>query len=192
MKSIIFLLFALVLSCSRIEKQSTPEMRQYHDPLPVTDSSYLLRVFDGEWYELGIPCGYVSNKGDTVIPIGKYSICWSDTIRSFGIVTGSGPTQSKFIGIDQQERLLYEIHYYDNGPDWLEEGLFRIMRNGKIGYADKNGFIQIEPQFECASQFENGLAKVALRCDLIPEHEHTRMQSKEWFYIDNRGNIVKK
>ena len=73
---------------------------------------------------------------------------------------------------------------FDNGPDYLEDGLFRIIQNGKIGYADKNGVIVIEPKFECADQFENGIARVALDCTLVKDEsdpEHSRMESDSWF-----------
>ena len=38
----------------------------------------------------------------------------------------------KIIGIDQNATKLFEVFKYDNGPDYLESGLFRIVRNGKI------------------------------------------------------------
>ncbi|MDP3583484.1 MAG: hypothetical protein Q8S39_16225, partial [Ignavibacteria bacterium] len=92
------------------------------------------------------------------------------------------------------EKILFDAYMFDNGPDELADGLFRIIRNGKIGYADKNGFIVIEPKFECADKFENGNANVALECRKVVDaydSEHSRMESNSWFYIDKKGNKIK-
>ena len=83
---------------------------------------------------------------------------------------------------------------FDNGPDWIVDGLFRISRNGKIGYADKNGVIVIEPKFECAEQFENGVARVALNCKLVKDKSDpapSALASDSWLFIDKKGNKVK-
>jgi hypothetical protein len=69
-----------------------------------------------------------------------------------------------------------------------------MIRNGKIGYADENGIIIIEPKHECAEQFENGIAKVAMTCRVVKDKhdaEHSSMESSSWFYIDKKGNTVK-
>lgn len=103
-------------------------------------------------------------------------------------------TNSEVVAIDRNENILFEAYMFDNGPDYLEDDLFRIVRNGKIGYADKNGIIVIEPQFQCAGQFENGIARVSLPFRKVKEQqnsEHTGMESYTWFYIDKKGNKIK-
>lgn len=189
MKTILFPLL-LIASCHNPEGIPVTG-KKYFDPKPPAEGQYLVRIVEGGSDEPGTPCGYANTRGDTVIPIGKYSQCWTDTIRTFGIVWSEGSPQPGYIAIDQEGKLLYEVYFFDNGPDWPEEGLFRILRNGKIGYADQDGFIRIEPRYECASQFSEGRAKVALECDLIPDGEYTRMESDQWIYIDREGNILK-
>jgi hypothetical protein len=49
----------------------------------------------------------------------------------------------------------------------------------KIGYADEQGMMQIAPRFTCTEQFQEGVARVALNCDLIQDGEYTRMESNE-------------
>ncbi len=138
---------------------------------------------------MGAPCGYVNQKGDTILPVGKYSHCFSDTIRTFGIVVEEGNSASDLIGIDQAGNRLYEIYWFDNGPDYVEEGLFRILRNGKIGFADTTGRVVIEPQFACATSFAQGKAKVTFECELVsdPGDDHKRMESDSWFFVDRGG-----
>ena len=137
--------------------------------------------------------GYRNLNGKTIIPQGKYNYCFTDTFKNFAFIFDDKLTNSKVVAIDRNENILFDAYMFDNGPDWLEDGLFRIVRNGKIGYADCNGVIVIEPKFECANQFENGIARVALDCKLVKDKsdsEHSRMESNSWFYIDKKGNKI--
>lgn len=59
-----------------------------------------------------------------------------------------------------QARNFYVVEC-DNGPDYVKEGLFRIMdEKGLMGFADSSGHIIITPQFKFAYPFEGGKAKV--------------------------------
>jgi hypothetical protein len=150
--------------------------------------NFLLKIINTEIDEVGVESGYVNINGDTIIPIGKYYYCYSDTLKYFAIVLDKG---KKCIAIDKEENILFEVFWYDNGPDYFSEGLFRIIKNGKIGFADRNGQIIIEPIYECATPFENGKSKVAFDCYLKEFGEYKRMESNEWFFIDNKGKILK-
>lgn len=134
-------------------------------------------------------CGYVNQKGDTVIPIGKYHFCFTDTFRTYAIVLKQGVG---FVGIDKQELVLYKVFPYDNGPDYESDGLFRIVQNDKMGYADaKTGKVVIKPQFGCAYPFEKGIAQVSLNCTTHSDDgEHHYWTSDNWFYIDKKGRKV--
>ena len=51
--------------------------------------------------------------------------------------------------------------HYDNGPDYVREGLYRIVDDrGRMGYADESGRVVIAPRFAFALPFEDGKAKV--------------------------------
>jgi hypothetical protein len=190
MKIFIPLAVVLVLMGCNSTKTGSDTVTQYYDLDSSWAPAFLTRIPAGELYQFGDACGYINPTGDTIVPVGQYMLCLTDTIRTFGIVMPDTPDFSTYQGIDKQGRLLYEIPSYDNGPDWVSEGRFRIIRNGKTGYADEDGFIKIEPQFECANPFEGGRAKVALECELVPDGEYTRMESEEWFYIDRSGKRV--
>ncbi|MCC6725901.1 MAG: WG repeat-containing protein [Saprospiraceae bacterium] len=129
--------------------------------------------------------GYKDSKGAVVIPSGKYDLIFTDTFRNYAIVT---VPDLGFVGIDRNEKILYQVFQYDNGPDTPSAGLFRVIKDGKIGYADfKTGAIVIPIQYPCAWPFEGGKAKVAVDCKDIDDGEHSRWESEHWFYIDKTG-----
>ena len=148
---------------------------------------YWIKVYKGEFDQVGAHTGYINRKGDTVIAIGKYQYCYTDTLREFAIVTQK---TGKTIGIDRNEKELFEVFWFDNGPDPAAEGVFRIVKDGKIGYANLKGEIVITPQYACAFPFEKGKAQVAYQCETIPEGEHSRWESQTWVHIDKQGNII--
>ncbi len=172
----------LFLSCDNKNNSATSD--DFHQPV-LKDT--LFRI--PSTYELGDPFGYVNQKGDTVIPFGKYTLSYTDTILTYGILAEQG---NNLIAINQQEEKLFEVFWFDNGPDYIQEGLFRILKNNKIGYADgKTGIVIIEPQFDCAFPFENGKAKVSNNCKTQVEGEHKIWTSENWFYIDKTGKEIK-
>src|SRR5665647_274044 len=135
--------------------------------------------------------GYKNNKGEIIIPAGRYARCFTDTFKIYAFVVK--PNSGLFIAIDRQENLLYEVFPFDNGPDEPSEGLFRIMSDKKIGYADSlTGKVVIKPQFDCAWPFENGVAEVSTGCKTQQDGEHSSWISDHWFYIDKRGKTVEK
>lgn len=150
-------------------------------------ADYLLKVFKGEFDELGVESGYVNSKGDTVIAVGKYHYCYTDTLKYYAIVLKKG---GGCIAIDKKDNELFEVFWYDNGPDYVEEGLFRIKKNGEIGYANIKGQIVIKPQFSCAFPFKNGKAKVSKNCSIVSDGEYKKWVSNKWYYIDKTGKKV--
>ena len=85
----------------------------------------------------------------------------------------------------------YKIFQYDNGDDYIREGLRRIFDStGKIGYADDNGKVIIAPRFAFAFPFEDGVAKVTDEGRSVSEGEHYRWVSPDWYFIDHSGNEV--
>ena len=105
-------------------------------------------------------------------------------------LTMTQTTNGKWVIMDSKKTTLYEVFIYDNGPDYASEGLIRVVKNGKIGYADAKTFaIVITPQFDCAFPFENGKAKVSNKCKTIKEGEHSTWTSDEWQYVDKKGKF---
>lgn len=146
----------------------------------------------GDWIAFTDPatetCGYKNSRGETVIQPGKYSQCFTERFNTYAIVY---VPEVGVVAIDRQEQVLYEVFLFDNGPDEPAEGLFRIMQSGKIGYADaKTGQVVIEPAFDGAFPFENGMAKVGIGCTTEADGEHFSWTGGAWKYIDRNGQEV--
>lgn len=132
---------------------------------------------------------YVNAKGDTVIPFGKYQMCYTDKFYKFAIVCSR---EKGLVGIDRNEHVLFNIFVFDNGPDYPSNGLFRIIKDGKIGYANTRGQVVIQPQFDGAYPFKNGKAQVGKGCETRSDGEHHYWAGGQWFTIDKKGNVIKK
>lgn len=130
---------------------------------------------------------YFDDQGHKVL--GDYRAAYTDTLTEYGIVA-----DPDFVVIDRTGKHIYKFYRYDNGPDYLSEGTYRIVKNDKIGFIDSaTAKILIEPKFDCAFPFENGKAKVSFKCKTVksfPGDEHSTWVSDDWFYIDKTGKIV--
>jgi hypothetical protein len=188
--NLIFIIASLVItSCSVSTTKKTEEIKYQNIELSTIDTTdYLIaKSPDDPNYELGSSFAFVNRNGDTIIPIGKYYATYTDTLKTFAIVSDH---KLGMIGIDKNENVLYKVFRFDNGPDYIKEGLFRVIRNGKIGFANKDGVIVIPCQFDCAFFFENGKAKVSNDCNEIKDFEHTRWESDSWYFIDKTGRRI--
>ena len=100
------------------------------------------------YLEVGVPVCYLNERGDTIVPYGKYRYCQTDTIKKIGFVYENKPKDARIICINDAGKELFYVFKYDNGPDYIQEGLFRIMNeDGLVGFADSLGNVIIEPQF---------------------------------------------
>ena len=145
--------------------------------------------------EVGVPVCYLNERGDTIVPYGKYRFCQTDTIRNIGFVYGNRPN-ARIVCIDNQGKELFNVFKYDNGADYVREGLFRITDDkGLIGFADTVGNIVIKPLFKFAFPFKNGKAKVTFSgaSKDVPgsNGEKHYWDSPDWYYIDKNGKILK-
>lgn len=129
--------------------------------------------------------GYIDSNGKKRIKC-KYSFAYEDTIRNFGFVADKG----RIICFDNTGKKLFYVFRFDNGPDYIKEGLFRIEnKKGLIGFADSLGNIIIKPQYKAAFPFINGKAKVTYKGTKleVPDSkgEYHYWDSNDWFFIDN-------
>jgi hypothetical protein len=149
--------------------------------------NYYLRIAD----TINDKYGYINSQGDTIIPLGKYPVCYTDTFINYAVVLQPG---RGWIGINKAQKILFDIFPFDNGPDYPSDGLFRIIKNNRIGFANLNGDIVIKPQFGCAFPFNKGIAKVSVNCKTVAHdkyNEHHRWTSNTWFYINKLGKVVR-
>ena len=140
--------------------------------------------------EVGVPVCYLNERGDTVVPYGRYRFCQTDTIRNIGFVY-ENKQDARIVCIDHQGKELFYVFKYDNGPDYIREGLFRIMdENGSIGFADSLGNVVIKPQFKFATPFEEGKTQVTRSGKAYDDGEHSFWESDEWQYINEKGELA--
>ncbi len=162
----------------------TPVSMQYDTTLTAhTSESHL---------EIGVPVCYLNERGDTIVPYGKYRYCQTNTIKDLIFVYENKPKNARIICINDMGKELFYVFKYDNGPDYIQEGLFRIMNeDGLIGFADSLGHVIIEPQFKFAYPFKEGKAKVTLEGEQkeVPESKREKhyWKSDIWFYIDKKN-----
>lgn len=144
------------------------------------------------YLEVGVPVCYLNERGDTIVPYGKYRYCQTDTIKKIGFVYENKPKDARIICINDAGKELFYVFKYDNGPDYIQEGLFRIMNeDGLVGFADSLGNVIIEPQFKFAYPFKGGKTKATLKGErkVVPESDGEKhyWESGTWFYIDKRN-----
>ena len=144
------------------------------------------------YLEVGVPVCYLNERGDTIVPYGKYRYCQTDTIKKIGFVYENKPKDARIICINDAGKELFYVFKYDNGPDYIQEGLFRIMdEDGLVGFADSLGNVIIEPQFKFAYPFKGGKTKATLEGEQkeVPKSEGEKhyWESGTWFYIDKKN-----
>lgn len=118
-------------------------------------------------------------------------------LNAFNAVTGisitlPAPKDARIICINDAGKELFYVFKYDNGPDYIQEGLFRIMNeDGLVGFADSLGNVIIEPQFKFAYPFKGGKTKATLKGErkVVPESDGEKhyWESETWFYIDKKN-----
>jgi hypothetical protein len=82
---------------------------------------------------------------------------------------------SPFQFIDPSGKLLARAYAFDNGPDYWQEGMARIVDDAKrVGYITDRGVIAIAPKYLSAAAFCHGKAEVEIE--------------GETYFIDKQGN----
>ena len=189
---VLLLSVVLLVGCNSQES----DQRNYYDKVATDNIAQepLIAVTDEDYLQYGARVAYLNTVGDTIIPFGKYAYLGTDTLVHYANVMElpKDGEYGRWIAIDKDQNILYDVMPFDNGPDYFMEGLVRVKRNGKIGYANKYGQIVISCEYAFASWFENGRAEVTYEATLSQEFgEHTKVSSDSWFTIDKQGNTVK-
>ena len=135
-------------------------------------------------------CGYMDQDGKIRIELGKYYPCYTDTLYNYAIVYKEG---CGLVAIDRNEKVLFNVWVVDNGPDYPSEGLFRIVKDGKIGFANTDGEIVIPPRFDAVYPFQDGTAAFCVGCntekdELLPQY--TVWSGGLWGFIDTAGAVI--
>lgn len=133
-------------------------------------------------------CGYMNSSGKMIIPFGKYLFCYTEKFDKMAIV--SIKDKPGFYAINRREIILFEVLTYDNGPDGFNEGLVRIRKNGKIGFANDKGEILISPKFDAAKPFSKGYAAICIGGVNEKRGEYVERINGKWGLIDKSGRYI--
>jgi hypothetical protein len=92
--------------------------------------------------------------------------------------------------IDQKGEIIVRPFVFDNGPDYFQEQVARYTVGDKFGFFDEEGKVVIDPRFDFALPFSDGLAAVCEGCVFHRDGEHGSYEGGKWGYIDHRGNLA--
>jgi len=84
--------------------------------------------------------------------------------------------QKGWVGINKNDQIILVPFIYDNGPDYLQEGLFRFLESNKMGFADSTGKKQIPAQFDFVTPFSDGYALYFIGGEKIYQNGKTEAQ----------------
>jgi hypothetical protein len=82
---------------------------------------------------------------------------------------------------------------FDNGADYVVEGVTRTVKDGKIGFVDTQLDEVVAPVWDFAFPFKRGVAQVCVGCvsvPVFPGDEHRIMTGGRWGYINKRGKVI--
>lgn len=145
---------------------------------------YLVALKEGEK-----SYAYVNTNGDTIIPINKYSSCYTDTLWTFGFFYNKD--LGRLAGVDKRGEVLFDAVLFDNVVERVKDGMLIVEQNGLMGFANKYGEIVIPCQYECASSFNYSVARVSKVC-CVPnlDETHESPTSDNSIYINKEGETV--
>lgn len=130
--------------------------------------------------------GFKSTRGKVIIKP-RYEVIVTDTMFKIAFVT----LHYKWVAINRKADILFTPYIFDNGPDYVQEGLFRFTENNKIGFANMQGQKVIKATFDFVSTFNSGLAAFNIGGHSKKvDDEHSSWQGGLWGFIDKSGKIV--
>ena len=138
--------------------------------------------------------GFKDTSGQIIIPA-EYSSVFEDSFSNditFVVKKADGEQDDKngIITIDRQNKFVLKPFIFDNGPDYLQEGVFRFVENGKMGFADKNGKKVIPAKYTFVDAFQEGFAAFCEGCKKENMGEHWRMVGGKWGFMDKNGKEI--
>lgn len=132
--------------------------------------------------------GFKTTLGQIKIKPKYRHVLGSDTLYDMAFVM---TLDSKWIAINKNDSVILIPYFFDNGPDYLEDGLFRFVENNKIGFANSKGQKIIPAQFDFASPFSEGLAAFSVGGKMENwDEEHSTWNGGRWGFINKKGQIV--
>lgn len=129
--------------------------------------------------------GYMDQKGRIVIEP-KFVIAHDFSPEGIAAVAD----KNGWAYINMAGNVVIRPFVFDNAPDPFNEGLARFSVDNKFGFFDKTGKVIIQPQFDFAWSFSEGLAAMCTGCKEEKDGEYSFMKGGKWGYINKKGEIV--
>jgi hypothetical protein len=87
---------------------------------------------------------------------------------------------------------LVRPYSFDNGPDYLNEGLFRFVENNKIGFANRFGQKTIQAQYDFIAPFNLGTSLFCNNCyfNYKKDPEHPPLEGGTYGFINKEGKVL--
>ena len=136
-------------------------------------------------YEKNDLWGFKNGKGDVVVEP-KYVMAQDFNRGGIAPVVKDGD----WVYIDGNENVLVKPLVVDNAPDAFGWMYARFVEDGKIGFFDESGRVVIDPQFDFAFPFCEGLAVFCEECEELPGGERKEVKGGRWGVIDEKGDVV--
>ena len=136
--------------------------------------------------------GFVNSKGEIVIPGDRFGHVYENLDKITFVLFKDGP--KGIYAINRKGEPLFEVYCFDNGPDYVKEGLFRIIENDKMGFANMDGEVVIKPQFDFVWPFQKcgyAIFKTGGKKVIYDTHNnYSTWKGGKWGIINKKGEIV--
>ena len=95
-----------------------------------------------------------------------------------------------FVGINRDEEVLFQLMQHGREPDFPREGVFRIVVDDKIGFANLDGEIVVPPVYDMVLPFNEGVAAYCENCGTDRSGLSAKWSNGTWGFIDKTGEVV--
>ena len=149
-----------------------------------------------------LPCSHPGADGLTEHPAclerrGRLLFVKKKILRRLSFADGLASVWNQDFGwmyLDKKGKVIITgVSVMDNGPDDFHDGLVRIERQGKCGFADREGRTAIPPAYDGCLDFDNAAARVCLKCRSECADkgcEHHSFKGGDWLCINTSGDRV--
>lgn len=130
--------------------------------------------------------GFKDSTGKVVLPP-KYALAQDFTPGGIACVVEPA---GQWICIDGTGAEVVRPYIFDNGPDYVSEGLARFVEGDKMGFYDDTGKKVIPARFAFVTPFQDERAAFCVGCTKQCDGEHCSMVGGKWGLIDRTGAEV--
>jgi hypothetical protein len=87
-------------------------------------------------------------------------------------------------------KIMLVITNHKGEVDQFQEGLARTQVDGKIGFFDRNLDMVLEPFYDFAFPFHDGVAEICVGCREVSSGEYSVLDGGDWKRINRLGLIL--